>query len=118
MRLRSIGILAAMVVALALPLATIFGKVAVKAADARCSDRMPEDSWGYSLEWDSAEFEFLCTYKGGTTNRPVGERESASRISSRRDLSVASGKQAPMTSALLCGNSRRSTPPPPYLAGT
>jgi hypothetical protein len=73
MRLRSIGILAAMVVALALPLATIFGKVAVKAADARCSDRMPEDSWGYSFEWDPAEFGFVCTYEG-RDYRPTGQK--------------------------------------------
>jgi hypothetical protein len=73
MRLPTIGIVAAIVVVLGLPLATISGKVAKKAADARCSDRMPEDSWGYTLEWDWAEFGFVCTHEG-RDYRPTGQR--------------------------------------------
>jgi hypothetical protein len=73
MRLRTIGIVAAIIVVLALPLATISGKVTNKAADARCSDRMPEDSWGYSFEWDWAEHGFVCTYEG-RDYRSTGQR--------------------------------------------
>ena len=73
MRLRTIGIVAATVLLLAPAFATMFSKATVKAADYRCSDRMPEDTWGYSFEWDWTEFGFVCTYTG-RDYRPTGQR--------------------------------------------
>lgn len=48
----------------------VFGKVANKAADARCNDRM--DACGCRLESDWGEVGVVCTYNG-RDYRPTGD---------------------------------------------
>jgi hypothetical protein len=56
----------------ALPLAVVLPKGIADGADNRCNRAMPEDAWGYTINWAWSEFGWVCRYEGGDY-RPTGE---------------------------------------------
>jgi hypothetical protein len=33
-------------------------------AGSRCGRAMPDNAWGYTIEWEWSQFAYICRYKG------------------------------------------------------
>ena len=69
---KAIAATVAIALVVGLPVSTMVEKGVHYGADNRCFRAMPENAWGYTIEWNWSNVGWICAYKG-RDYRPTGQ---------------------------------------------